>query len=59
MIPLEIIESVDMMRIIEHGYMVKMIFCHIPTCSVDTVDDLARIERLMENDPLIVQYSQC
>jgi len=57
--PLEIIESVDMMRVIEHGYKVKMVFSDAKTYSVDTVEDLARVERLMENDPLIAQYSQC
>lgn len=55
--PLEIIESVDMMRIIEHGYKVKMVFSEAQTLSVDTTEDLARVEKLMTNDPLINQYS--
>jgi len=54
--PLEIIESVDMMRVIEHGYKVKMVFSDVKTYSVDTAEDLARVEKLMENDPLINQY---
>ncbi len=56
--PLEIIESVDMMRVIEHGYNVKMVFSDAQTLSVDTVEDLARVEKLMPNDPLIRQYSK-
>lgn len=54
--PLEIIESVDMMRVIEHGYKVKMVFSDVKTYSVDTAEDLAGVEKLMENDPLIDQY---
>lgn len=54
--PLEIIESVDMMRVIEHGYKVKMVFVDVQTASVDTAEDLARVEKLMANDPLINQY---
>lgn len=55
--PLEIIESVDMMRVIEHEHKVKMVFTEAQTVSVDTAKDLARAEKLMANDPLINQYS--
>ena len=55
---LEIIESVDMMRVIEHGYKVKMVFTEVRTLSVDTAEDLARVQKLMENDQLINQYSK-
>lgn len=56
--PLEIIESVDMMRVIEHGYKVKMVFSNAQTLSVDTAEDLARVEKRMGNDALINQYSK-
>jgi 3-deoxy-manno-octulosonate cytidylyltransferase (CMP-KDO synthetase) len=56
--PLEIIESVDMMRVIEHGYQVKMVFSDAQTLSVDTAEDLVRVKKRMENDPLINQYSK-
>ena len=56
--PLEIIESVDMLRIIEHGYKVKMVFSNTETHSVDTDEDLAKVENLMKNDPLIRQYAK-
>lgn len=56
--PLEIIESVDMMRVIEHGYKVKMVFSDALTLSVDTAEDLVRVEKLMRNDSLIKQYSK-
>lgn len=54
--PLEIIESVDMLRILEQGYKVKMIYTENDTHSVDTVDDLKHVEKLMENDLLVKKY---
>jgi 3-deoxy-manno-octulosonate cytidylyltransferase (CMP-KDO synthetase) len=47
--PLEKIESVDMLRILEHGYKLKMVPVSYDTHSVDTLDDLKRVERLMKN----------
>jgi len=55
--PLEVIESVDMMRVIEHGYKVKMVPTKFDTYSVDTTDDLKRVERLMKNDELVKDYN--
>jgi 3-deoxy-manno-octulosonate cytidylyltransferase (CMP-KDO synthetase) len=46
--PLEIVESVDMMRILEHGMKVHMVPTKHETYAVDTPDDLKRVERLME-----------
>lgn len=54
--PLEIYESVDMMRILEHGEKVRMVPTSYRTWSVDTPEDLARVSRLMHADPLIEQY---
>jgi len=54
--PLEIIESVDMMRVLEHGYNVKMVPTIYDTYSVDTKDDLKRVEDLMKKDKLSKQY---
>ena len=45
--PLEIIESVDMMRILEHGMKVKMVPTKHQTYPVDTIEDLVRVEKLM------------
>jgi 3-deoxy-manno-octulosonate cytidylyltransferase (CMP-KDO synthetase) len=45
--PLEIAESVDMMRILEHGMKVRMIPTRHDTHAVDTPADLERVERLM------------
>ena len=56
--PLEIIESVDMLRILEYGYRVKMVFSHYKTYSVDTIEDLKKVESLMINDPLMKRYAK-
>jgi 3-deoxy-manno-octulosonate cytidylyltransferase (CMP-KDO synthetase) len=47
--PLEIVESVDMMRILEHGMKVRMAPTKYDTQSVDTPDDLKKVERLMQD----------
>jgi len=54
--PLEIIESVDMMRILENGFKVKMIPTRFDTKSVDTLDDLKAVEKIMNNDELYNKY---
>lgn len=47
--PLEIAESVDMMRILEHGGKVRMVPTVHATYSVDTPADLERIEQIMRD----------
>ena len=54
--PLEISESIDMMRFIEHGVRVHMVPTSFDTLAVDTPEDLARVEALMREDPLIKSY---
>ncbi len=49
--PLEIAESVDMMRVLEHGRKVRMVPTQHSTAAVDTPADLARVERLMSLGP--------
>lgn len=55
--PLEIIESVDMMRILENGDIVRMVPISERTLSVDTPEDLRRVVALMEKDGLRKEYS--
>jgi len=45
--PLEVAESVDMMRILEHGMKVRMVPTKHATYSVDTPQDLHRLEKIM------------
>ncbi|MCH9639378.1 MAG: 3-deoxy-manno-octulosonate cytidylyltransferase [Betaproteobacteria bacterium] len=54
--PLEQLESVDMLRLIEHGMHVKMVHTSFNTQAVDTEADLARVAKLMETDPLLASY---
>ena len=54
--PLEKIESVDMLRVIESGYSVKMIWTDEPSIGVDTTSDLEVVRKLMETDKLASSY---
>ena len=53
---LEIVESVDMNRILENGYNVKMVATKNDSYAVDTVEDLKNVESKMESDPLMSKY---
>jgi 3-deoxy-manno-octulosonate cytidylyltransferase (CMP-KDO synthetase) len=53
---LEIIESIDMNRIIENGGKIKMEYSQDESISVDTKNDLDRVIKEMENDLLIKSY---
>ncbi|MBQ7585704.1 MAG: 3-deoxy-manno-octulosonate cytidylyltransferase [Desulfovibrionaceae bacterium] len=54
--PLEIYESVDMLRILEHGDKVRMVPTKARTFSVDTEQDLEHVRALMVNDKLMTTY---
>jgi 3-deoxy-manno-octulosonate cytidylyltransferase (CMP-KDO synthetase) len=45
--PLEIVESIDMLRILENGESVRMIPTSYQTASVDTKEDLVRVQKLI------------
>jgi 3-deoxy-manno-octulosonate cytidylyltransferase (CMP-KDO synthetase) len=45
--PLEVAESIDMLRALEHGFPVHLVETVERTQAVDTPDDLARVEALM------------
>ena len=53
---LEIIESVDMMRVLENGYTIKMVYIEEENCSVDTEKDLLNVIEFMKNDKLMQEY---
>ena len=55
--PLEKIESVDMMRILEHGDNVQMVMTTAETYSVDTKEDLEKVEGKMVHDKIRLEYS--
>lgn len=52
MTPLEQAESIDMLRLLEHGFPIRLVEIAGPSHSVDTPQDLARVEELLRKDPL-------
>jgi 3-deoxy-manno-octulosonate cytidylyltransferase (CMP-KDO synthetase) len=53
---LEQAESIDMLRVVEHGGKVRMVETEVDTHAVDTPADLMLVESMMKDDPLIKQY---
>ncbi len=47
---LEITESIDFMRILEHGYSILGIVCDQTTVGVDRLEDIAIVEDILKND---------
>jgi len=54
--PLELVESVDMMRAVEHGYRVKLVETKHQMIGVDVPSDVQRVEEVLSSDPLINKY---
>jgi 3-deoxy-manno-octulosonate cytidylyltransferase (CMP-KDO synthetase) len=50
--PLEEAESIDMLRALEHGYRIRLVRTSCATHAVDTPADLARVEALLQSEPL-------
>ena len=55
--PLEKAESIDMLRILEHGYKVKLVKSRYDTHAVDTKEDIPKVESIMKNDRLYLSYA--
>lgn len=55
--PLETAEAIDMLRLLEHGDAVKMALTKTRTLSVDTPEDLARVQAAMAADRLVPLYA--
>ncbi len=53
---LELIEDIPVLRALENGFKVKMIMNEKYTMSVDTPEDLEKVKKLMEEDPLLQRY---
>ncbi len=56
--PLEIIESTDMLRILENGLPIATFLTETQICAVDTKADLEFVEEKMKNDPLLNLYAK-
>jgi len=55
--PLEIAESIDMMRVLEHGFAVRMVPTEFDTAAVDTEADRRLVEERLKTDPLFQRMS--
>lgn len=55
--PLEVIESVDMLRIVERGIKIRMIETKFDVKAVDVPEDVAIVEKAMRSDDLYPQYA--
>ena len=47
--PLEKLESIDMLRILENGYKVKIVIISGKIQSVDTKQDLIKVNKILKN----------
>lgn len=54
--PLEIIESTDMLRVLENGMRIATFTTETPMYAVDTKADLELVEEKMKDDPLVKTY---
>ena len=54
--PLEIIESIDMLRTIENGLRLQLLYIEQETIGVDTEADLIRAERMLNKDKYLDSY---
>ena len=54
--PLELQESIEMIRAIQHGYKVRMVPSSYISKSVDTNSDRLVVEQLMQNDAIYIKY---
>ena len=54
--PLEIAESIDMLRILEHGMTVRLIPTKYNTIAVDTEMDRINVETFLADDPITYLY---
>ncbi len=56
--PLERVESVDLLRALEHGYPVHVVKTEHQTVGVDVPADVPRVERLLDSDPVYRRYAE-
>lgn len=49
--PFERVESVDMLRLLEHGYKIRGVPTDYVTIGVDHAEDVAKVEHILKTDP--------
>ena len=52
--PLEIVESIDLLRNLENGFNVRMIPTKYQTHAVDTKEDLVKVEKIMQMNAVVL-----
>jgi 3-deoxy-manno-octulosonate cytidylyltransferase (CMP-KDO synthetase) len=55
--PLEKIESIDMLRVLEHGLPLRVVYTSVETVAVDVPADLVRASERLKTDTLVAQYA--
>ena len=55
--PLELQESIEMIRAIQHGYKVRRVPSPYVSKSVDTEDDRKQVDKMMQTDPVFHKYN--
>lgn len=55
--PLEKVESIDMLRVLEHGLPLRVVYTDSETVAVDVPSDLLRAEKILENDYFVKMYA--
>jgi 3-deoxy-manno-octulosonate cytidylyltransferase (CMP-KDO synthetase) len=56
--PLERAESIDMLRVLEHGGRMRLVETDVDTHAVDTPADLRLVESLLKDYPLVLRYDE-
>lgn len=54
--PLELAEQVDMLRTLEHGYPIRLVFTETRLLGVDVPADIDKGEALLKADPVTPRY---
>ncbi len=49
--PLEQSESLEQLRVLEHGYTIRMVTVSKPSIGVDTIEDIERVRKIMSSQP--------
>ncbi len=55
--PLEKVESIDMLRVLEHGLPLKVVYTDTETVAIDVPSDLERAKKILESDSFVKKYA--
>lgn len=55
--PLEKVESIDMLRVLEHGLPLRVVYSDTETVAIDVPSDLERAKKILESDSLVKKYA--